>query len=117
MNILLDSSGDWAVSGGKLQLATGQEEIAQIVATRLRTFLGEYFLDVRIGVPWFSKIFKKNPNQAEVEALLIQTIADSPGIITIQDFQLSLDNKTRKLRVDFRAQSVEGLINFSEVVP
>lgn len=117
MNILLDSSGDWAVSGGKLQLATERDEIAQIVATRLRTFLGEWFLDVRIGVPWFSKILKKNPNPAEVEALLIQTIVESPGIVTLNTFELSLDNKTRKLKVNFEAQSLAGVINFSEVIP
>jgi hypothetical protein len=117
MNILLDSSGDWAVSGSKLQLATERDEIAQIVATRLRTFLGEWFLDVRIGVPWFSKILKKNPNPAEVEALLIQTIVESPGIVTLKTFELTLDNKTRKLKVNFEAQSLAGVINFSEVIP
>lgn len=117
MNILLDSSGDWAVASGKLQLATKQDEIAQIVSTRLRTFLGEWFLDVRLGVPWFSKILKKNPNPAEIEAILAQTIVESPGIVTLTDFQLTLDNVTRKLRVTFQAKSIAGIINFTEVIP
>lgn len=117
MNILLDSTGDWAVANGELQFANGVDEIAQIVATRLKTFLGEWFLDVRLGVPWFSKILKKNPNPAEIEAVLIQTIVESPGIITLLDFQLSLDGATRQLSVSFRAESVAGIINFTEVVP
>ena len=117
MNILLGSDGDWVVIDNQLQFVTGIEEIGQIISTRLKSFLGEWFLDVRIGVPWFSKILKKNPNPAEIESLLIQTIAESPGVIGLKTIELSLDNVTRKLSVDFQAQTTEGILNFSEVIP
>ena len=117
MNIKLNSDGDWDLQNGQLQIVTGVEEIAQIVTTRLKFFLGEWFLDVRRGVPWFSKILKKNPNPSEVEAILIQHILDSPGIITLKDSTFTLDNATRRLTVEFEAISTEGVLNFSEVVP
>ena len=117
MNILLDENGDWAVTDNQLQLVTGVEEIAQIVATRLKFYLGEWFMDVRKGVPWFSKILKKGANPSEVEAILTQAIVDSPGIITLNEATFSLDNQTRRLTVEFNALSTEGILNFSEVVP
>ena len=117
MNILLDSVGDWAVENDQLQFVTGRDEIAQIIETRLRSFIGEWFLDVRIGVPWFSKILKKNPSATEIEAILIQQIVDSPGVVTLENIDLSLDNVTRRLRVSFEAETLDGIVNFSEVLP
>lgn len=116
MNIFLDETGDWLVEDGKLQLVTGQDEIAQISAIRLKTYLGEWFLDVRIGFPWFSKVLKKGPNTAEIEALLIQEIVETPGIVSLRSFDLSFDKVTRKLKVDYEAESIAGIINFSEVI-
>ena len=117
MNIKLDANGDWDITNNQLQLVTGQDEIAQKISNRLKLFLGEWFLDVRLGVPWFSKILKKNPNPSEIEAILIQQIIETTGVVTLNSIELSLDNATRKLRVEFEAQTTDGILNFSEVVP
>ena len=117
MNIQLDDDGDWLVTNNQLQTVTGADEIAQKIKNRLRAFRGEWFLDVRVGMPWFEKILKKNPNPAEVETIITEEIVNTDGVLNVRDIELSLDNLTRKLRVDFSAEVIDGVINFSEVLP
>ena len=117
MNILLDANGDWAVTDGAVQFATGKEEIAQIIQTRLKTIAGEWFLNAELGLPWFSRILVKNPNAAEVEGLFVREIANSPGVTSIEEFQMSYIKETRKLLVEARIASVDGVISFTDEVP
>jgi len=117
MNIELDETGDWKIEKGKVKFVSGQDEIKQILTVRFKTFLGEWFLDIRKGRPWFSKVFKKNPNPAEVEAMAIDTIVSSPGVTGIVSLNLEVEKVTRKLKIDFEATTIDGNINFSEVVP
>jgi len=117
LNILLDANGDWAVDNGAVQFASGKQEIAQSIATRLRTILGEWFLNTELGLPWFSRILRKNPNSAEVENIFVKAIADSPGVTSIDEFKMSYIKETRKLLVEARINSVDGVISFTEEVP
>jgi len=118
MNIELDeTTGDWKIENGKVQFVSGQDEIKQILKVKFQTFLGEWFLDTRKGVAWFSKVFKKNANPAEIEALIIETIVTSPGITGIISLELEVIRETRQLKVTFEATTIDGNINFSEVVP
>jgi len=117
MNFLLDDSGDLSIVGGKVQFTSGKEEIAQIVKTNLKTFVGEWFLDARIGVPWFSRILRKNPNPGDIESVLASVIANSDGITSIEEFSLAYDKAERKLLVSGRFLSTDGIISFSESLP
>ncbi len=75
------------------------------------------FLNVNIGLPYFSRILIKNPNSAEIESLFINEIANSPGVTAIEEFAMSYIKETRKLLVTARIDSVAGVISFSEEVP
>lgn len=112
----LDSSYDLEVVENDLVLTDGQEAIRQHVTQRLKTFLGEWFLDDRIGVPYFQEILKKGPNPTIVDSSLKNQIAGTPGVIDIKEFDLDLDNSSRELSLNFRARTIDGTINFSEIL-
>ncbi len=116
-DIALNTSGDIRLAGDDLDFTTGQETIADFVGVRLKTFLGEWFLDQSLGVPYFEEIFKKNFNARVVDAVFKNEILDSPGIIELKEFELDLDEATRQLTLTFAARSEEGDINFSEIIP
>ena len=116
-DIKIDSDGDLVLQETDLVLTTGQEAIEQHLTQRLRTFVGEWFLNNTIGIPYFQQIFKKQPDPIIVDSVLKKEIIETPGIAKLVDFELDLDS-TRVLNLSFRAQTIEGdVINFSEEIP
>lgn len=99
----LDKDGDIVTSG--VTWATEAEAVAQTVKTRLRLFLGEYFRDVTVGVPWLSQgngepgILAKGFSQDQVESLLRLTISQTDEVLQILSFESTYDINTRKISI------------------
>ena len=49
----IDKNRDWNFGRGLANYITGSEEIAQNVATRLRSFVNDWFLDTEQNIDWF----------------------------------------------------------------
>jgi len=83
-------------------------QIMQNLAIRLRFVLGEWFLDITQGVPYFEVFFKKSPNQIQIESILKQEIVNTRGIIELTAFESSFDQAKRIYYVKFSAKSIFG---------
>ncbi len=110
MNLKLDSAGDLAVENNELVLFDGADEITQLVQQRLNTFLGEYFYDTSIGVPYFEQILVKNPQPAIVYALLKNMITETDGVTELTEFDVDYDAANRTMDIDM-AIKAEGNAN------
>lgn len=89
------------------RVISGPEQIAQSVGIHLRTWLGEWFLDLDHGVPYLTSVLgKRRPEM--VEAVLRQHILGVRGVLSIERFTLQVDPQTRIARVDFQAQVDNG---------
>lgn len=109
-NFVDPNFGDLQLEKGQLVLVTGQEEIRQHSAQRLRTFLGEWFLDLFIGLPYFEEIFEKGVDVNNIDSIFINEILQTPGIVRLLDFNLDIpDLASRRLEVDYEAQTSESL--------
>lgn len=66
------------------------QRLVDIVAQRLKislyTFLGEWFLDTSIGVPYFQQIFGKVRKKSTVDIIFQGIISDDPDVIEILSF-------------------------------
>jgi hypothetical protein len=116
MDILLDANGDLSVSAaGELSLTSGVAETAkQELWIELRTFLGEWFLDTTVGVPFYRDVLIKNPNLALLRTLFIQKIQANQYVESVLSINLDWDRGTRSLTVDFDARLIDdGLISLS----
>lgn len=103
------TENDLALDKGQLVLVTDvAEEAAIVLRNRFRFVKGEYFLDVRQGVPYFDVVFVKNPDVLLVRQVFRDVILSVQGIKKIIDLRTSLDAKTRKLSFFFRAQADNG---------
>lgn len=64
--------------------------MADIVAQRLKitlyTFLGEWFLDTSVGVPYFQQIFGKVRKKSSIDLIFQGIISDDPDVIEIVTF-------------------------------
>lgn len=93
-----------------MQLIDGAEQIAQQIEVTLKTLVGEWFLNTDFGVPYFESILVKSPSRSTIESILRSKIKDVPGVRNVTRMNIEIDRKIRHLRVDFDADTVEGLI-------
>lgn len=101
MNLKLDSSGDIAIENNELVFVEGSQEIQQLVSQRLSTFMGEWFLDITIGLPYYQHILVKQVNPTVVNAVIVREIITTDGFKELTFFQMDYDESTRTLDVEF----------------
>lgn len=116
-DFLLGTDNDLSFVNGDLVLASGADAITQHVKIRLRFFLGEWFRNRQEGVDWYGKILVKNPNVGEVSALLSRVVRETPGVLSVDVFDLDYTPATRTMRVSFTALADTGApLVFSDFV-
>jgi hypothetical protein len=103
VDLKLDNFGDLDLTSGGLELVEGTDAITQHIKIRLRFVLGEWFLDTRIGLPYYQTILVKNPRLVIVQALFARTIRETPGVESLERIRLAIDGATRILTVTFTA--------------
>lgn len=104
----LDADGDLAL--GKEEFLTGYsaEEVAQNVVTRLKFFLGEWFLDTADGTDWFGSVLGKGSALASRESVIRRRILLTPGCAGMTAFSVTADIATRQLTVSASIVSSSG---------
>ena len=101
-------TGDLDLTGHRLNLIEGTAAIEQQVRLRCRFFLAEWWLDERLGVPYFRDILIKNPNIELVDSLFRNAVRTTPGISAVNKMEVSIDAATRTLSVSFTATMDTG---------
>jgi hypothetical protein len=104
----LDASGDVDVSTNTFVLITGIDAIRQELQIRYRMFLAEWFLNREEGTPYFENIIKKNPNDAQVRAVLIDVALTTPGVEEVRSYEATLDAPSRVLTVALQIGVIVG---------
>ena len=63
--VKLDDTGDIELDNGNLVLTTNDsdDEIIQRLRGRLQLFLGEWFLNTSIGIPYLQLVYRKGSTQ------------------------------------------------------
>lgn len=82
------------------QIVRGADALIQRVKLCLRFFLGEWFLDQRLGVPWIQQIFVAGPDMPKIQAILSRAIMKVPGVRGISGAVLTRDKATRRIRFE-----------------
>lgn len=83
------------------------DAVAQAIDTRLKLWVGEWFADVSDGTGWTQAILGKH-SQNLYELTLRQRVLETRGVISIQEFQSSLDPNTRELAVTMVVDTIYG---------
>ncbi len=102
-NVATTSDDDLDFSTGNLQIITGAQEIGQKIGVRLRMFLGEWFLDTRLGADHFGITFRKGVAEIERRLLFVKIVQGTPGVKQLLSFTFAFNNATRNLQVRFKA--------------
>lgn len=107
-DILQTDAGDIAINDNDLSLVDGGDEVKQRLTQRLRTFLGEWFLDTSLGVPYYEEVLVKSPNGRLAEAAIKAEIRATPGVLDLLAFTFDVDKATRKGTIEFKVRSATG---------
>lgn len=101
--------GDLDLTGGRLTLVKDPVWHAAIkLRNRFLFSQGEWFLDTRLGVPYYSVILVKNPDLGVVRRVFTEVILSvSPVIDTVDEMNLDVQ-PDRTLRMTFKCTAVDG---------
>jgi len=96
------------VNGDTVVTGDYAESVQQRIIVRLRTFLGEWFLDTNLGVPYVQTILSKGTSKQTIDAILQQTILETDGVMSITDFSSEINQSTRYYKMSFVAKIDNG---------
>lgn len=104
MDIKYDPANVVSISNGDYETTDGIDGVKQDVLFALRTWLGEWFLDTRIGFPWHMIVSKLATPDAML-SYFHDAVLQRDGIQSISSFDMNFDGPSRTLSVDFEAAS------------
>lgn len=89
---------------GKIKLSVATKTVEDRISTRLKTELGEWYLNNTLGVPWYttpaqSGILGGKMQADEISAILRRQILSVDGVVRIETFDINFDNLHRNLSV------------------
>lgn len=110
----LDSNGDWTFGAGQNDYLTANAAVAQTIACRLLSFLGDCFFATNAGIDWFS-FLGGSKSQLALELAINATILNTANVTGIIMLSVSYDSVTRAISIAYQASSsfgnVQGVVN------
>lgn len=94
----LNADGDWRFGRGLASYRIKAEAVRQNVATRVRSFTNDWFLDVTANIDWITLLGSRNTQttiEREVERVILSTV----GVARIDNLQTVVDRKSRALTI------------------
>ena len=111
MDIQLNKYGHISLQGGRLQLVTDRPLlVAQRLSVRLRTYLGEWFLDTKMGVDWFADILLKNVSKQTVDSILQNEILKDEYVLRIITFKSAVIERNYECSFTVEIKNVERTV-------
>lgn len=108
----LDANHDPMYGNGQADFLTGIFAVAQLIETNLLLFLGEWWNNLKAGLPLFQKILQPGVGRRpQVIALLIQqVILGVDGVTGINSVQLNYVSATREFTYSCNVTTIFGQI-------
>jgi len=87
------TDNDLTTSGRQIRLTTTKLEYVQMaVKAASEVFLGEWYRNLAVGVPYLQEILGANVDYNRVETILTAIARDVAYVIDVVDFEFNFDN-------------------------
>lgn len=110
LDIALSLNHDLDTSSLDLKLVDKAEQVRQQLLIKLKLWRGEWFLDTEFGTPYLQQILGKQLTLSGAIAALRKSILEVGGVRRIIDFSYKFNSSTRKLEVEFTADTPYGIV-------
>lgn len=107
-----NENGDYDIflSEGGISRAYNDSDTAQQIATTLRTMRGEYFLDTKLGTPYFDTVFKSANKKPLLDLYIKSTVLSVPNVSKITAYSSSISNGVSNVKMRILTKSQTSLI-------
>lgn len=103
----LDINGDWTFGRSKADYLSEKKAVAQMIRTRLKSFLGDCFFDLEAGIDWFNLLGSKL--EIELRLGISSTIMNTPDVKSLKELTVSRGTN-RVLLVQYSVETIYGEI-------
>lgn len=113
----LSPTGDYQI--GKPWLINSPQCVAQAILTRLKLWLGEFFLDTTDGTPYLTQVLGERYNKAP-DAAIKRRILGTPGVAQLISYSSSFNTSAdgvRTLTVNAQVQTIYSTTPVSVTLP
>lgn len=93
----------------------GIDEIGQSIEVTLNTNIKEWFLNTLHGLD-YDKIRGKGRTKEEIELAIRTAVLQEPRVLEIEDVEIKIDDRLRRLEVYFKILTIDGPLEIREVV-
>jgi len=103
----LDKNLDWRFGKGRAVYKRNADAIAQNILTRLRSFLGDWYLDTEIGIDWL-KLLGNLGTEKRILRAVESTVMQTEGVLSIQELKIIGRDSSRGVTIRIRYTDVFG---------
>jgi hypothetical protein len=97
----IDSDGDWNFGLSNANYIRGSEAVRQNVATRLKSFRDDWFLDMDAEIDWLSILGNKN-NENTILYEVERVTKETEGIKTVDKIDIiTINKRSATIQVEF----------------
>ena len=111
----LDENNDYSFGHGLADFYIDEPQaVGQSVATRLRLWQGEYFLDLSEGTPYQTEVLGFGTTQLFDQAIQ-DRILETEGVDSMESYESNFNTEARSLDVNTSINTIYGDIQLEDV--
>lgn len=103
------------VNGGTPVTQDAGESVSQKLYIMLRTFAGEWFLNVDHGIPYFQSIFGQKVSVQAVDLIFQQKILEEEGVQELTSFSSNLNASSRTYSLSFSVRAHDLVVDIQNL--
>lgn len=111
-DFLLDqTTNDLVLEDGELKFTTETPvELTQRLGIKLRTFQGEWFLDIDYGIPYLQQIISQARSKKDVDIIFLNAIRSEEDVNSVKNYNSTWDRYQRVYSFDADLSTSFGII-------
>lgn len=109
----IDNLEDWNFGKGVGDYKSGNDAVAQLIRTRINSFIGDCFFDQTAGINWFG--FLGSKDQTGLSLAVSSVILNTVNVIGINQVFINL-NVNRQLSISYNVTTSFSVISDTVIV-
>lgn len=110
IDLLVDENNDLVFKDGDLVFSTGIDAVVQACRIAIQMFMGEWFLNLDAGLPYWESILGQKPAVA-IQAATIYVRRELElvdGVVAVTKLEVTYVRETRTLKVEWQVDTEFG---------